>query len=109
MKKAKVIDLANRIKNKERHGRAEVIVVPNDGTEEFWSLLGGQGKIRTASVKALDEEDEKEDKKPAAEKFVRFSLNEDQTVLKEELSVAKLDRHILHTETCFVLDTVSEL
>lgn len=46
MKQAKALDLASRIKNKERHSRANIINVPPEGSEEFWQFLGGKGKIK---------------------------------------------------------------
>ena len=46
MKQAKALDLASRIKNKERQSRAEIVNVPNEGNDMFWKLLGGKTKIK---------------------------------------------------------------
>ena len=41
--KSKGIDVATKIRNEERGGRAEIIVLDEDpNNNEFWSILGGQ-------------------------------------------------------------------
>jgi hypothetical protein len=50
MKQAKALDLASRIKNKERQSRAEIVSVPNEGSDTFWKILGGKGKIKVKKI-----------------------------------------------------------
>jgi hypothetical protein len=58
--RAKALDVVKRIKDNERGGRAEIICVDEGGEDDdFWSALGGKGRIMSAEEAGDDHEAEK--------------------------------------------------
>ncbi len=58
--RAKAVDFAKRIRDMERGGRAEIMCVDEGGEgEDFWSGLGGKGRIMSAEEAGDDQEAEK--------------------------------------------------
>jgi hypothetical protein len=61
MEVAKGVDVANRIRDKERKTRATVVsLAEDDENEEFWQLLGGRHPIAEPEIAGVDEDTDNE-------------------------------------------------
>jgi hypothetical protein len=75
--KTRAVEVAKRIKEEERQGKAEVIILKIEGSIPFWTLLGGRTRVKTITKKAAEDDDVKEDLKIITEKFMKVSVTED--------------------------------
>jgi len=105
--KSKGVDVAIKIKDDERKGRAKYISL--DGTdkaaeEDFWKHLGGKGKIKSAEEGGDDAGHEK------SAAFVLYRVSDASGKLQvAEVGRSPLSKDLLDSNDCFILDADSEI
>lgn len=101
--KYKGLEITTKIKNEERGGKPELIVLEskvNDQKEtEFWDELGGIGPVKSADEGGSDEES-----KHGETKLLRINGSS-----FEEVASGKLTRNLLTTEDVFIVDSGTEV
>lgn len=102
--KSKGIEVASKIRNDERGGRAEIFVIDEDpNNREFWSLLGGQ-----ITVTNPGEPDSAVDSKTATLWRVSDSGGSI-SFTQVELPGGRLTKDLLNSDDVFIVDTGSKL
>eukprot|EP00033_Pygsuia_biforma_P000337 GCRY01000410.1.p1 GENE.GCRY01000410.1~~GCRY01000410.1.p1 ORF type:complete len:799 (+),score=281.68 GCRY01000410.1:122-2518(+) len=105
MEKAKGLDVALKIRDQERGGRAEIVIVEDD-TEDFWTELGGKGKVAEADEAGSDEQFEKSSKE--ALKLFRV-CDESGTLEVTQVGSHPLTKEMLDTNDCFIVSDQTEI
>eukprot|EP01102_Stenamoeba_stenopodia_P010786 TRINITY_DN3277_c0_g2_i3.p1 TRINITY_DN3277_c0_g2~~TRINITY_DN3277_c0_g2_i3.p1 ORF type:complete len:722 (+),score=130.20 TRINITY_DN3277_c0_g2_i3:253-2418(+) len=109
MEKAKATDCALRMKNKDKKGKAEIVVLEEgkanneDDEEEFWNLLGGRVTVLTAEEGGEDDAVEHKDT------LYSVIMEETGQVVISPLIYPRLLKEMLDSSHCFVFDCYSEL
>jgi len=107
--KAKALEVTRRIKDQERGGKAEIIVLEgaNDNApKEFWDPLGGKSTISAASQAGDDESSER----AAAANTKLYRVSDSSGSLKtDQIEANPLTQNLLDTNDCFILDCQSEI
>ena len=104
LEKAKGLDVTSAIKNQERGGRAQVIVLEdgkNDNDAEFWEALGDKSQVASASAAGDDVAFEKS----AAGKL--FVVDDSGNV--SETGGQPLKKEMLETDKAYIVDCETEL
>lgn len=98
VKRAKALDLATRIKNKERGGNAKIITI-NSGEEDqqFWEEIGGKEEISQPSINSAD----------IIEDFLLYQANLNGGY--ESVEFKKLQKSMLESDFCYILDCKTEM
>lgn len=105
--KSKGVDVAIKIKDDERKGRAKYILI--DGSdkaaeEEFWKHLGGKGKIKSAEEGGDDANFEKN------AIYTLFKVSDASGKLQvTKVGETPLAKEMLDSNDCFILDADSEI
>jgi len=101
--KFKGLEITNKIRNDERGGKPEVVVldagVNDQKADDFWSVLGGYGPIKSA-----DEGGSDDDSKGSEAAIFRVNGNN-----FDKVASGKLTRDMLDTTGVFVVDSGSEV
>jgi len=101
------LECSKRIKDQERGGRANVVLVDEGSeTQEFWTALGGKGKIKAAAEGGDDESFE-----AAAADVIRLFKIADKggNVTVSEVGAKPLSKTLLDSADSFLLDVGSEI
>lgn len=104
--RAKGLDVIRDIRDKERGGKAKIIIIEDgqDDDTQFFQDLGGKGPIK----EAVDDDAEFENKKNAALKLYRVS-DASGSLKVEEAGSSPLKKEYLDSNDCFILDTAQQL
>ncbi|CAE7522761.1 Gel [Symbiodinium microadriaticum] len=99
--KAKGIDVANKIRNEERGGRAEIFMLDEDpNNSEFWTPLGGQ-----ITVTNPGEPDAHADASPSR----LFQVSDANGFTEVALHDNRLKRDLLSSDDVFIVDVGNKL
>lgn len=104
--RAKGLEVIRDIRDKERGGKAKIVVIEDgkDDAEEFFKELGGKGPIK----EAVDDDAEYENKKNATMKLYKVS-DASGSLKIEEAGSHPLKKDMLDSNDCFILDTAQQL
>eukprot|EP00002_Diphylleia_rotans_P006181 TRINITY_DN154_c0_g1_i1.p1 TRINITY_DN154_c0_g1~~TRINITY_DN154_c0_g1_i1.p1 ORF type:complete len:804 (-),score=188.33 TRINITY_DN154_c0_g1_i1:762-3173(-) len=105
LEKAKGVDVANNIRNQERGGRAEIIVLDDgssDADSAFWSALGASGPVPVADSSAAGDDEAFE--KSAAGKLYEVHENGSTDIIN-----APLTKELLNSASAYILDCETEV
>jgi len=104
--KAKGVEVVKRIRDNERGGKGEIIIV--DGNSEppkaFWDLMGGKAPIPDASKGGDDEGYER----TALASTKLFRLTESGSKV-EQVQASPLTQNLLESKHCYIIDCQSEI
>ncbi|EGC37711.1 hypothetical protein DICPUDRAFT_46298 [Dictyostelium purpureum] len=112
--KAKALDFANRIRQKERGGKSTLIQFDenrgDDQSMDFWDILGGKPTSPIATTPTPEEQDAENIKTS----IYRIGLDSKKNSLRARLAWEGSDwrlpnKEILNTKFVFVIDCVSEI
>jgi hypothetical protein len=104
--RAKGLEVIKGIRDEERGGKAQIVVI-EDGKDDdtaFFADLGGKGPVKEAA----DDDETFEKKKNAEIKLYRVSDSTGKMVI-EEVGSGLLRKDQLDTNDCFILDTSQQL
>ncbi|KAK3760676.1 hypothetical protein RRG08_010649 [Elysia crispata] len=104
MERVKAAEVARRIKDEERGGKAAVKIIENtwESDPAFYKALGSEGPIKTADEAGDDHEYERKSQEET--KLYRVSDASGQLQLTE-VAQKPLKREHLESEDCFILDS----
>ena len=103
--KAKALVVSTAIKDGERGGKAQVVLMDQgDETDAFWEALGGKGPVA-----AGEDDDDDEGGMGGAVKLMQLSDETGSVEVEEVGSGGNLERKMLKTEDVFILDMPSEV
>lgn len=104
--KFKAMQVSDKIKDEERGGKANVIILDSGSdegkeAEPFWKLLGPKSDVKTASEGGTDS---KKKKKPEIVKVSNESGNMEFVNVEVKTKSGKLEKLLLDTDDVFIVD-----
>ncbi|ELP89758.1 villidin, putative, partial [Entamoeba invadens IP1] len=109
MEKGKAMDVAKRIKDKERVGSKQVVVDEGKETEQFWTALGEQGEVKLDDG-VVDTVVEVSYAQSVSLLWVKYDVMGDSVTMDKVVDARnRLTKSLLEMTQCYILDTETEM
>ncbi|EGG17594.1 villin [Cavenderia fasciculata] len=114
--RAKALDLANRIRQKERGGKSTLIQLDEgrDDSDDFWFILGGRDKFVMSGATRNAVTPEEQDSQSVRMAIYRIGIDSKKNSLRARLAWEGSDwrlpnKELLHTKYVYVVDCPTEI